>query len=971
MKNCFLILLVLFSLTDSNGQTITSITPNQGTAGSTISAIVTCQNTFFQISSPQGVRNVDLKFGGCEFINGTNISVIDDNHVSVDFVIPANAPNGTVDLEVANWNPPIMTLPGSFTISGGLNVSVNSISPNSVSENQVVTFTISGSNLSSFYLNNPYQGFLRKGYKTLNTQSWTLINANTIEAQFYIPAYCDSGYYDLTIGTYSKGCYKLTNAVHVSTSNPKELVSITPNSTSAGNTLSAVVTSVNTFFMTGSPQGLNKVELRDNHCNKYVASNINVSSDVSFSADFNIPADARNGFYDLFVETEMGPTFLLPSSLEVINGLDIDLISFSPNTAIAGTTLNAIVSGSNVDHIFNSPILAELRSNSGFVIQALNINSTSSLATMDFQIPIYAQNAGYNLNVASSAGCYNLPQPLQITGGQPREIISITPNSGYRGQTLSALMTGSNTYFMSGTLQGGIRKVEFVGQMPGNNQFTVNNPDITVLDTNRALLDFTIPLNMHAGWYTVTSENYAGDRWSLQPGFEILGTVLSGTVTFDIDSSGTFTSGDSPMPGRKILLLPDSVISITDANGNYFFSVDSGQYTISMYPDTNWFVTTSPQQITIAVDTTDIPLLDFGLQPLVDEYNVYTTITPGIPRCGTNMAYTITYTNNSTTSIDGQVYAVIDTGLTYISSVPPYDVLSNDTMYWNYTGLAVNNSATILLTVSIPSVAGDTITTAVGVNAISGGSEVAAFTNSNSAVIRCSFDPNDKSVEPAGVGSANFVLINGYLEYLVRFQNTGNDTAFTVMILDTISESLDMSTFNVVAVSHAVETHIYGNVAEFRFNNILLADSFVNEPASHGFVKYRIKPFSNSTVGTRVENVAGIYFDLNQPVITNTTINTLTDQLPVGIQVIEFGKQTLVIYPNPSSQYFNLLLPESFGKSASVKIVNLQNQIVKSISTSERILTIDLSEISAGIYFVSAISSDGKQSGNARIVRMK
>ena len=149
-----------------------------------------------------------------------------------------------------------------------------------------------------------------------------------------------------------------------------------------------------------------------------------------------------------------------------------------------------------------------------------------------------------------------------------------------------------------------------------------------------------------------------------------------------------------------------------------------------------------------------------------------------------------------------------------------------------------------------------------------------------------------------------------------------------------------------------------------------MADSFINEPASHGFVKYRIKPFSNSTVGTTVENEAGIYFDLNQPVITNTTVNTLTDQLPVGIQTLDLKMGSLVVYPNPSSQYFNLKLPEDFGKNALIRIVNLQNQIVRSISTSERKITIDISDISEGIYFIYASSSDGQQRGNARIIKL-
>ena len=93
--------------------------------------------------------------------------------------------------------------------------------------------------------------------------------------------------------------------------------------------------------------------------------------------------------------------------------------------------------------MFNStPVTAEIKTNTGFRIAASNINATSTSATLDFQIPIYAENANYDLDVSSGAGCYSISQALQISGGQPREILSVNPNSGYRGQILSAVMTG-------------------------------------------------------------------------------------------------------------------------------------------------------------------------------------------------------------------------------------------------------------------------------------------------------------------------------------------------------------------------------------------------------------------------------------------------------------------------------------------------------------------------------------------------
>ena len=62
---------------------------------------------------------------------------------------------------------------------------------------------------------------------------------------------------------------------------------------------------------------------------------------------------------------------------------------------------------------------------------------------------------------------------------------------------------------------------------------------------------------------------------------------------------------------------------------------------------------------------------------------------------------------------------------------------------------------------------------------------------------------------------------------------------------------------------------------DFIFNNIQLPDSNVNEPASHGFVKFKINQRANNPLGTVIENKAGIYFDFNEAVITNSTHHVL------------------------------------------------------------------------------------------------
>lgn len=154
-------------------------------------------------------------------------------------------------------------------------------------------------------------------------------------------------------------------------------------------------------------------------------------------------------------------------------------------------------------------------------------------------------------------------------------------------------------------------------------------------------------------------------------------------------------------------------------------------------------------------------------------------------------------------------------------------------------------------------------------------------------VVTGSFDPNDKSVIPSGVTSMHYIAETDDLDYLIRFQNTGTDTAFTVVIRDTISPFLDIASLVSGASSHNYTFNIYGQgIAEWTFNNILLPDSNVNEPLSHGFVKYKIKQLPGNEPGTVIRNSADIYFDFNEPVITNTTENIIHDTVLLCLNAV-------------------------------------------------------------------------------------
>ncbi|MEO1262290.1 MAG: hypothetical protein AAFZ15_26020, partial [Bacteroidota bacterium] len=139
----------------------------------------------------------------------------------------------------------------------------------------------------------------------------------------------------------------------------------------------------------------------------------------------------------------------------------------------------------------------------------------------------------------------------------------------------------------------------------------------------------------------------------------------------------------------------------------------------------------------------------------------------------------------------------------------------------------------------------------------------------NNITVVGSFDPNDKTVDQPEIAHTDS-LGKIRLEYLVRFQNTGTYPATFIEVLDTIEEFLDMRSFEMIAASHDYELSFPAeNILKWRFDDINLPDSTSNEPESHGFILFSIETFPELNLSDIIKNRAAIYFDFNEPIITN------------------------------------------------------------------------------------------------------
>ncbi len=382
--------------------------------------------------------------------------------------------------------------------------------------------------------------------------------------------------------------------------------------------------------------------------------------------------------------------------------------------------------------------------------------------------------------------------------------------------------------------------------------------------------------------------------------------------------------------------------------------VDTGTYETKVHLNNNYFTISPASKITSHTDYNNKDTAIFALYPVAHIHDLsINLINTFVTRLNGGVNYEITYVNNGTHTESGDVKLLLDTRLNFLSANPAATV-SGDTLVWHFANLNANEfrKITISLQSNLPPVlnVGDEITSTAFVN----GTQADTTPNDNQSIlretIRGSYDPNDK-VSTNGDDMTTTQIQNGdYITYVVRFQNIGNDTAFKVILLDTLDANLDWSTFQMVNASHNFSVQVINqHILQFSSNNIMLPPTSVNASASHGFVAYKVKPKSTLIPGDTVKNTAHIYFDYNAPMSTST-VNT---RVTVLTRIPEIPQSHLLkIYPNPNNGMFNIEFTGSESLQ-SISIFDLTGRKVLEVKISSgKIIPVNMNGVASGVYTI-------------------
>lgn len=213
-----------------------------------------------------------------------------------------------------------------------------------------------------------------------------------------------------------------------------------------------------------------------------------------------------------------------------------------------------------------------------------------------------------------------------------------------------------------------------------------------------------------------------------------------------------------------------------------------------------------------------------------------------------------------------------------------------------------------------------------------------------------SYDPNEKHTLESAILDP---LITDSLTYVVHFQNDGNYPALNISVRDTISPSLDLSTFRFLYSKHPCTYTVdpLSREAVFYFANIQLLPSAEDPEASQGLFAYRIYEHANVGLQETILNTAYIYFDFNPAIITNTTVSV---NQALGVE--ELAKETISLYPNPASDVVRF----AGAEVQSLQVVDLAGKVIVA-KTDVANNELSLAGIDNGLYLVTVTTETGVQ----------
>ena len=433
--------------------------------------------------------------------------------------------------------------------------------------------------------------------------------------------------------------------------------------------------------------------------------------------------------------------------------------------------------------------------------------------------------------------------------------------------------------------------------------------------------------------------------------------ILDGENAFDENNNGCDDLAIKlPYSKYNITTGSKSGTFISNSNGKYSIPLPDGKHIITPILENHVAFTITPLSFTITFPTTsDTITQNFCITSKGIYRQTNITVIPLSPpaRPGFDAKYKIVWENVGNQIESGTLNFTYDeTLLDYITASQTEAQVADGIVRWNFTNLPPfeKREITVTLNVNRPT---DTPAVNAGDKLYLRASILDNIFSLENTVVG-SYDPNDKTCLQGDRIKTD--MIGKYVDYLIRFENTGNYATENVVVKDIIdTRRFDVSTLKITDASHKVYTRIEGNKVEFIFEKIQLPFDNAN---NDGYIAFKIKTLPTLGLGDSLKNMVDIYFDYNFPIRTNEAKTSIT-----WSKGTTDNTAIINIIPNPVGNILYLQTDETWIKA---EIFDISGRIMRTVSLDSQ--SIDVSSMESGTYIIKL--RNGDKSGKVKFVKM-
>jgi len=431
-----------------------------------------------------------------------------------------------------------------------------------------------------------------------------------------------------------------------------------------------------------------------------------------------------------------------------------------------------------------------------------------------------------------------------------------------------------------------------------------------------------------------------------------------------LDSCSTTTN---PVEGLLVSSIDGANIyaSYTNGNGQFLNKVPLGNYTTTVTNlPTGFTIDPVEQQSEITEqsrkDTLTYCVDSNTMDSIQNNLSVHLFRLTQEARPGFDVFYRLVYRNLGTTTLSDTIMLTFDNELMdyLIANVAP-ELITDGTLTWVFDDLGPFESRKINLKFNIkpPPIVDD-------LDIIRFKATIGPITDDIQPENNCynyrhylvnSYDPNDITVfEGPEVRYEDYLRNDtmNYLNYMIRFQNTGTASAVNIRLANVIDQNLDWTTLDIISSSHPYRAEITNKDSlSIYYDGIYLPDSTTDLAGSQGFITYQIKMKKGLDVGTTILNDAEIYFDFNEPIYTNQ-VSTQLIQITATNALLT--APTATIYPNPTTGWTNIVHSE---RIASYEIYDLRGALLNTETGSNKI---NMHPYEPGMYLLKLVDGLGR-----------